>query len=235
MLFRSSSNAIYREQKYNSITNPFRYKINEEIIGSTGSTNTTLGSENLEFEDYIGIRIISKNSGLYYDEPNIDYEIIVGEPFPYTEVPDLWEDFTYYPEIPEGYQLIANVIAQFPSNGISLSKDFALDGSLLNDRSIIFIELMADNALISPQSDENLAKYFTDTFIRLSAKLRRDDYSKFFGLLANRIISRFSRYDINKIKRDGHFYSYGSLEKIAIHNLLKNPKDNILDVLLLPL
>lgn len=224
----NSTNVEYRESKYNSVKNPFRYKINENILGSTGATNTVLGSKNLDYVDYIGIRIITKNTGLYYDEPNSDFEIIVGEPFPYTEVPDSWDDCIYYPEIPEGYKLVANIISQFPTNGNSYAKDLILFDGLKNDRSIIYIQLFADNALISPQSDENLAKTFTDTFIRLSAKLRRDDYKKFFSALALRIISRFARYDINKIKSESHFYSNGSQEKIVLHNLLKSPKDSLL-------
>ena len=224
----NATNYIYRENKYNYIQAPFRYKINENILGSTGSTNTTLGSKNLNFEDFIGIRVISKNSGLYYDEPNSDYEIIVGEPFPYTEIPDSWENCTYYPEVPESYNLIANIICEYPANGNSFAKNFALDNQLQNDRAIVYIELLADNALISPQSDENLTKYFLETFMRLSSKIRRNDYTKFFSALATRIISRFARYDINKIKSDGHFYSYGSLEKTSIHNLLKSPKDELL-------
>ena len=224
----NSTNFIYRESKYNSIQSPFRYKINENILGSTGSTNTTLGSKNLSFEDFIGIRVISKNSGLYYDEPNSDYEIIVGEPLPYAEIPDSWENFTYYPEVPEGYNLVANIVAEYPSNGNSFSKNFASNNDLQNDRAIIYIELIAENALISPQSDEDLTKYFLETFIRLSSKIRRNDYVKFFSALATRIISRFARYDINKIKSESHFYSYGSQEKISIHNLLKSPKDELL-------
>jgi len=224
----NATNYIYRENKYNYIQAPFRYKINENILGSTGSTNTTLGSKNLYFEDFIGIRVISKNSGLYYDEPNSDYEIIVGEPFPYTEIPDSWEDCTYYPEVPESYNLIANIICEYPANGNSFAKNFALDNQLQNDRAIVYIELLADNALISPQSDENLTKYFLETFMRLSSKIRRNDYTKIFSAIATRIISRFARYDINKIKSDGHFYSYGSLEKTSIHNLLKSPKDELL-------
>lgn len=224
----NATNYIYRENKYNYIQAPFRYKINENILGSTGSTNTTLGSKNLNFEDFIGIRVISKNSGLYYDEPNSDYEIIVGEPFPYTEIPDSWENCTYYPEVPESYNLIANIICEYPANGNSFAKNFELDNQLQNDRAIVYIELLADNALISPQSDENLTKYFLETFMRLSSKIRRNDYTKFFSALATRIISRFARYDINKIKSDGHFYSYGSLEKTSIHNLLKSPKDELL-------
>ena len=224
----NTTNFTYRESQYNTVKEPFRYKVNDNILGSTGSTNTILGSKNLNFEDYIGIRIISKNSGLYYDEPNSDYEVIVGEPFTYSDIPDSWEECTYYPEIPEGYNLIANIIAQYPSNGNSFAKNFSIENNLQNDRSIVYIELLADNALISPQSDENLAKYFIETFIRLSTKLRRNDYERFFSALATRIISRFSRYDINKIKSEGHFYSYGSQEKISIHNLLKSPKDELL-------
>ena len=222
------TNVTYRESVYNSVSSPFRYKINDTIIGSTGSTNTTLGSKNLSFEDYIGIRVINKNSGSYYDEPNSNYEVIVGEPVPYTDIPDSWEDFAYYPEVPDGYHLVANVVAQFPSNGIAYSKDLVLLDSLENDRAIVFIELLADNALISPQADENLTRYLVDTFIRLSTKMRNNEYFKLFNNLGNRIISRFSRYDITKIKSEAHFFNYGSLEKIALHNLLKSPKDDLL-------
>jgi hypothetical protein len=143
-------------------------------------------------------------------------------------VPDSWENCNYYPEVPEGYNLIANIIAQYPANGNSFTKDYILYNGLEEDRSIIYIELLADNSLISPQSDENITKYFIDTFIRLSTKLRQDEYNRLFNNLARRIISRYSRYDISKIKNEGHFNSYGSLEKISLHNLLKSPKDSLL-------
>jgi len=222
------TNVTYQESKYNSINNPFRYKVNDEIIGSTGSTNTILGSKNLSTNEYIGIRIVTKNMGLYYDEPNSDFEVIVGEPVPYSDIPDNLEDFTYYPKPSEGYQIVANIVAQFPMNGNSYSKDFVLLDSLEEDRAIVYIELLADNALISPQSDENLSRYLTDTFIRLSTKLRTNEYLKHFNNLGNRLVSRFSRYDITKIRSEGHFSSYGSLEKISLHNLLKSPKDELL-------
>ena len=62
----------------------------------------------------------------------------------------------------------------------------------------------------------------------MSAKLRQDEYNRLFNNLARRIISRYSRYDISKIKNEGHFNSFGSLEKISLHNLLKSPKDSLL-------
>ena len=88
--------------------------------------------------------------------------------------------------------------------------------------------MLADNSLIGVQADVDLATYFTNAFYNLSTKIRKDDFEKYFFNIANKIVSRFSRYDISKIRSAYHFENDASQENLALHNLLKNPKDALL-------
>lgn len=226
----NNTNHTYRENIYTSVKNPFRYKISENVINSAiGITNELLGYKNLNSNEILPIIIAAKNSGLYYDEPEINLEVFAGEPISLFDFDLDYSEIDYYPSIPFDYNAIAKIILQYPSSSQSDVAVFSTTTDFeKNDVSIVYIEMLADNSLIGIQSDVDLATYFTNSFYNLSTKIRKDDFEKYFFNLASKIVSRFSRYDISKIRSAYHFENDASQENLALHNLLKNPKDNLL-------
>lgn len=221
----------FKELVYTPISEPFRYELDESISGSTyGFNNSLIGFNYLNENELLPFIVASKNDGIYYDDPKLNLEIFVGTPIQKEEIPSDWEDFTDYPSIPKDYKSICKIIASGNSkNRTSWHPDNV--NQLINDLSIVYIKMVADNSLKQPISDSDFVEYFIDSFLNYAIKIRSYDYRKPLINLGQRLISRFSGYDLNKIRNQGHFSSASSLEYISLHNLLKAPSnENLLNL-----
>jgi hypothetical protein len=214
-----------KESVYLAKSDPFRYKLNETISGgSTAATNSISDFATLQSEDFLPIVIASKNDGNLYDSPNLDLEVFVGAAFPYSEVPNKWEDFTYYPSIPKDYNIICKMIGSYPSSlNSGTSKFYNTSNYISNNISIVFIEMVARNVINESIGDIDLVSSIVNSLIVYSERIRSNKYSFFFSQLARRIVTRASRYDVSKIRKQYHFEDNSTLEYKALHNLIKSP------------
>lgn len=223
----SNTNHTFEESKYNSITEPFRYKINENIPGSsTGSTNLLSGLVALDKNEICPVLVVEKNSGYYYDNPEVNLELVVGKPIPESFIEEDLKNFNYYPEIPKNYNLIAKIILGFPKErNISL---FRNNTAYSQDASIIYIEMVANNSIRDSISDESLSRYFTAPMYRFSDVIRKDSYNKFFNILSQKLISSLARFDMANVRKEDYFKDKSTRNYVALHNLLKMPSDSLI-------
>ena len=216
----------FKELKYEPVLDPFRYKINETIAGSdSGYENSLIGFENLNENEFLPFIIASKNSGLYYDDPKSNLEIFAGKSIQKEEIPVNWDDFTGYPTIPVNYKPISKVIVAGGSKNRTTWYPDNIN-QIFNDLSVVYIKMVADNALTQSVSDSDFIEYFIDSFLSYATKIRSYEYRKPLLNIGQRLISRFAGYDTNKIRTQGHFLSATTLEYISIHNLLKAPSNS---------
>ena len=214
-----------KELEFFTQSNPFRYQLNETIQGgSTGATNSISDFVTLENNEFLPILIASKNDGNLYDNPNIDLEVFVGESVPYSEIPNKWEDFNYYPAIPRDYNIVCKIIGSYPSaNNSNTSKFYNSTSFISNNISIVHIEMIARNVINESIGDIDLVSSLVNSLIVYSEKIRSNKYSFFFSQLARRLVTRSSRYDVSKVRKQYHFEDESTLEYLALHNLLKIP------------
>jgi hypothetical protein len=217
---------VYEESKYNSITQPFRYKINENISGaSAGSTNLFSGRAVISKNEICPALVVQKNSGYYYDNPTNDLEIVIGKPTPESFVDEDYSSFNYYPEVPKNYNLIAKIILGYPNQKISVYKN---NQSFDQDTSILYIEMVAKNAIRDSVSDETLSRYFTIPIYKFADLIRKDSFNKFFNILSQKLISSFARFDMTKVKKEDFFIDTSTRNYVALHNFMKMPADSLL-------
>ena len=217
---------VYEESKFNSITQPFRYKINENIAGaSAGSTNLFSGRVVISKNEICPALVVQKNSGYYYDNPTNDLEIVIGKPIPESFVDEDYSSFNYYPEIPKNYNLIAKIILGYPNQKISVYKN---NQSFDQDTSILYIEMVAKNAIRDSVSDETLSRYLTIPIYKFADLIRKDSFNKFFNILSQKLISSFARFDMTKVKKEDFFIDTSTRNYVALHNFMKMPADSLL-------
>ena len=214
---------IFNEGRYSSTTQPFRYNINETIPGSIdGFENSITNFKNASTNEYIPFIIATKNNGSNYDEPKLTLEIFAGEPLNYESEPVDWEDFDLYPVLPKNYNPICKIIASGSNkNGSVIIPDNIK--LVTNDLSIVYIKQIASNSLIQSISDADFIEYFIDSFTSYARTIRAYEQKKHLTDIGQRLISRFTGYDLNKIRNQGHFLNTTSNQYIALHNLLKLP------------
>ena len=213
------------ESSYLSKKDPLRYKLNETIQGgSIAATNSISDFVTIQPEDFLPIILASKNNGNLYDSPNLDLEVFIGSPVPFSEIPNKWEDFTYYPSIPKDYNIVCKIIGTYPSSYNSdTSRYYNTSSYISNNISIIHIEMIARNVINESIGDIDLVSSIVNSLIVYSERIRSNKYSFFFSQIARRLVTRASRYDVSKVRKQYHFEDDSTLEYKALHNLIKSP------------
>lgn len=228
----NSSNTLRQnsELQYFEKTDPFRYQLNETIQGgSIGATNSISDFTVLEENEFLPIIFASKNDGNLYDNPNINLEVFVGKSIPYSETPNKWEDFTYYPSIPKDYNIVCKIIGSFPSSyNTNTTNYYSASSFILNNISIVYIEMIARNVINESIGDIDLVSSLVNSLIVYSERIRSNKYAFFFSQLARRLVTRASRYDTSKVRKQYHFEDDSTLEYKALHNLIKLPYVSVL-------
>lgn len=219
----------YKESYFNSVKQPFRYKLNENIKGSSiGKTNSLIGFRNLKSQEYIAFIIACKNDGFIYDDPKIDLEIFYSFPFSIESIPQNWNDLDFYPDIPENYIEIAKIVAK--NSEINRDTPIFLNNSsyVKNDLTIVHIDMVPENVLKKSIAIPDISLFFSNSFKELSEKIRKKDYSNFFSFIGQKLNARFLRYNLNNIRIANQFIAFSSEEYKTLHALSKLPYDELL-------
>lgn len=222
----NNTNHTFKESVYSDIKEPFRYKINQSLNTGSGTTNSFSQLVSPDKNEYYSALVVIKNSGLFYDDPENHLELVLGPTLTIQDLPDTWEEFQYYPEIPKNYNLIAKVILSY-TNQKSIPY-FNATTAYKQDASIVYIDMVSDNSIVRALGDENISRYFSNPIYKLLSSLRKDEYKKHINILSQKLVSRFARYEINKIKSENYFRNLSSRDYVALHNLFKLPVDTLL-------
>jgi hypothetical protein len=213
----------FNENRFTSTDQPFRYKVSETIPGSTDGFNNSLSRfKGINKDEYIPFIIAVKNNGFKYDNPKLVLEIFAGDPINYENETADWENFDLYPALPKNYNPVCKIIASGSNKNDSIIIPDNIN-IISNDLSIVYLKQIAKNSLIESISDADFIEYFIDSFTSYSKTIRSYEQKKHLTDIGQRLISRFSGYDLNKIKNQGHFLNTSSNQYIALHNLLKLP------------
>lgn len=227
---QNNSQKTLIEQRISDYNQPFRYKINESISTTgNGISNSTSGLKNFDGEYFLPLIIAAKNSGCFYDEPEINLQYFTGELIPISYSPDDWKDFTDYPIVPDEYNVIAKLICSFNYDKLNMPIFKSSSELIDDDNSVIYIEMVANNVFKEPVGDTNLSNYFSSAFETLSQVSRNKIYLNYFQTAAKNILSRFSRMNLNKFITYGIFDS-NIYDLKSFHNLLKFPSDSLVKV-----
>lgn len=228
---QNNSNHPYYEQKYTIYNQPFRYKLNETIEGSsTGKTNSLLGYKSIENENFIPVLLVCKNDGYFYDEPELELEFIFGEPIHHTEAPNSWADFDFYPELKEDYNIIAKLICSYSFDKYNIPVYKSVDEYLSNTNSIVFIDMIAENIFKEPLGDVDISSAFLNAFNTLIPTIRTKGYLEYFRTNAKNILARFLRMNLNQFVGGNNLGNNNTLRFSTFHNLAKYPSDELVKV-----
>lgn len=222
-------NYVYRDGKFISNQYPFRYKLNETIENiSANLDNSLLNLKNIEEDQFLPIVLAVKNSGNFYDEPELEIEVFTGDVFTTETAPSTWSDFKYYPVVSEDYKPICNIICKNTLEKNRLSKYINNSSYVLNDLSIVHIEMLAENVIKNSLADADVTYNFTSAFNNIFKSIRLKQYTFILNYIGQRLIARFSRYNLAKIFNSNQFISLSTSDYKTLHNLSKIPSDLLL-------
>lgn len=224
----NKTNNTFIDQQYSNPNNSFRYLLNENITG-LASTNSFLSDTLIDKDEFLPVIIASKNKGFQFDKPDLDLTVFLGSPIPTTEIPNIWSDFDYYPQINSDYDILFKIILGYPSAENSDINVDKLDGTYgSNSISIFYIEENAKNSFSPNINDGSVIEFFLPAEISFSSFIRNSEFDKLFDAFSLNVIPRILRYDIDKIKDLDSFTTNTANAYKSIHNLSKNPSDVLL-------
>ena len=221
----NKTNVEYFDNDYSLIEKPFRYLLEETFTGSsTGDTNSVSNFKSIKSFEIIPVVICTKNFGISYEEGNSLLYIFTGDALPVESIPNDWDDFAYYPIVSEEYQIITKIIvsySSFETSGINNKTSGYADSS-----SIIYIDQIADNFVVPPIGDLQIATYVLPSAIEYSQLSRSNDFNTFLGELSNLLLSNFSGFSKTRLARLIDFQNVKNFK--LLHNLLKYPTNVLL-------
>ena len=217
--------------QYSEPVDPFRYKINETIINDAllGDTNSLSGLSTPEKFDFMAVSLATRNSGNLYENPLNDIKIFYSSPMPIEMAVEDWSNFDYYPEVDDEYDVICNIILQYPdlttSGTINVNND---NQAMINNCSIIYIEMKADNFAKPVLGNSDIAAYLFNPFYKILQNLRSNKISKAFDVLGFSMIPYSERMNTNNFKNISQFSDTNLAYYKILHNILKKPSDSLL-------
>ena len=221
----NKTNVEYYDNDYSNIEKPFRYLLEESFSGaSTGDTNSLANFKSIKSFEIIPVVICTKNFGISYEEGNSLLYIFVGDSLPIESIPNDWDEFAYYPTVSEEYQIITKLIisySSFETSGINNENSGYSDSC-----SIIYIDQIADNFVVPPIGDLQVATFVLPSAIEYSQLSRSNDFNTFLGELSNVLLSNFSGFSKTRLARIIDFQNVKNYK--LLHNLLKYPTNVLL-------
>jgi hypothetical protein len=158
----------YVDGDYTQPSEPLRYKLNESIPNTdvNGDTNSLSGLTNLNKFEYIAVTLGTRNSGSFYEFPQNAISVFNSNPISLENALFDWSEYTNYPQVPDDYDAICNLILYYPdplSSGTIRVNSNSLP--VLNDCSIVYIKMTADNYAKSNIDDLDVTSYLFSSFL----------------------------------------------------------------------
>lgn len=217
--------------EYSEPTPPFRYKLNETVVNSSNiaENNSLLNYANPEKFEFIAVRLATKNNGVLSENPIDDIDIFYTNPVSYDLIPSDWSDFDYYPEVPSDYDVICNIILQFPDSLSSgTCKINNSNQQILNNCSISYIEMVADNFAKPVLGNSDIAAYLFNPFYKILQNLRNKKLANSFDIFAFSMIPYAAGMNINNFRNINQFSDTNSNYYKILHNVIKKPLSDLL-------
>jgi hypothetical protein len=217
--------------EYSEQTDPFRYKINETITNDAllGDANSLSGLSSPEKFDFMAVSLATRNSGNLYETPINDIKIFYSSPMPIEMAVNDWSEFEYYPEVDDDYDVICNIILQYPdlttSDTIHVNAD---SQAMINNCSIIYLNMKADNFAKPVLGNSDIAAYLFNPFYKILQNLRNTKIANAFNVLGFSMIPYSEKMNTNNFRNISQFSDTNLPYYKILHNILKKPSDSFL-------
>lgn len=221
----------YVDGDYTDPISPFRYKLNETIENTNvdGDNNSLSGYSSLNRFEYITVTLATRNSGTLYESPQNSIVVFASNPISMENSEFDWSEYKNYPSIPKDYDAICNIVLYYPdpiSSGTIRLNSNSLP--VLNDCSIVYIEMKADNYAKTNINDLDISSYLFNPFQKILENFRNKRISKAMDVISFSMNPYAARMNTNNFKNIAQFSdNTQNLYKI-FHNLLKKPIDPLL-------
>ncbi len=207
----------------------FRYLYPEVFdISSIGNSNSLSNVINLEKDEFYPIIIAAKNYGNDYENGKSVITCFVGKAQPLDALPSNLDDYENYPSVPSDYDVVAKVLASYPSNqnsGVGIS----LSGSIYgNNSSVIYIKNESENFAIPPVGDYYVGNYILPKLLETVTTIRNDKYSGILDVPSSATIPSFVNFSFGKNTTILANNFSNTRNAKLLHNLLKVPTVNLL-------
>ena len=221
----------YVDGDYTDPSQPLRYKINESIPNTdvNGDTNSLSGLASLNNFEYIAVTLGTRNSGSFYELPQNSISTFYSNPISLENALFDWSEYTNYPQVPDDYDAICNLILYYPdplSSGTIRVNSNSLP--VFNDCSIVYIHMNADNYAKSNINDLDVTSYLFSPFQKILESLRNKKISKAMDIVSFSMNPYAARMNTNNFKNISQFSDDTQNFYKIFHNLLKKPIDPLL-------
>ena len=158
----------FRDGEFTSPTIPDKYPILNTIIDLNSENSISNQTTSLDDEQYQSALLVVKTSGESIGA-STNFELVLGPKF-YSDFSRLdWENFEYYPQVPQDYVEVAKIIFKKATGGnyANIEYNSGISGSIFNpfdlNQSTVF---QSSNIIWIQQSiPSHAVKNFTDTLL----------------------------------------------------------------------
>jgi len=207
----------------------FRYLYPETFdISSIGNSNAFSNVINLSKNEFYPVIIAAKNYGNDYENGKSVITCFVGKAQSIEALPDDLDNYDNYPSISSDYDIVAKVLATYPSNknsgtGISLSGQ-----NYSNNSSIIYVKNESDNFAVPPVGDYYVGTYILPNLLKTVETIRNDNFSSIIDGPSQSIIPSFVNFSFGKNTTILANNFSNTRNAKLFHNLIKVPTVNLL-------
>jgi hypothetical protein len=221
----------YIDGDYTDPTDPLRYQLNESIqnIDPNGDINSVSGYSNVNKFEYIAVSLATRNSGSFYELPKNSISVFYSNPISLENALFDWAEYTNYPSVPNDYDVICNLILYYPDS--FSSGTIRVNANLLpvlNDCSIVYMEMKADNYAKSNIEDLDVTSYLFNPFQKILENLRSKNIFKTMDIISFSMNPYAARMNTNNFKNISQFSDNNQNFYKIFHNLLKKPIDSLI-------
>lgn len=217
--------------EYSEPINPFRYILNETINNSSNiaENNSLLDYAYPEAFEFIAVSLATRNSGVLSENPIDDIVVYYTNPISYDLIPNDWSEFEFYPEVPSDYDTICKIILQYPDNFSSgTCRINSNNQQILNNCSISYIEMVADNFAKPVLGDTDIAAYIFAPFYSVLENLRNSKASIAFDTISYSMSPYAAGMNVNNFQNINQFSDDTQNLYKLFHNILKKPINDLL-------
>jgi len=207
----------------------FRYLYPETFdISSIGNSNSFSNVISLKKDEFYPVIIAAKNYGNDYENGKSVITCFVGKAQSTQALPDNLDDYSNYPSISSDYDVVAKVLASYPSisnSGLGIS---LLSQIYSNNSSIIYIKNNSENFAVPPIGDYYVGNYILPNLLKTVENIRNDKYSGILDVPSLGTIPNFINFSFGKNTTILANNFSNTRNAKLLHNLIKVPTVNLL-------
>ena len=207
----------------------FRYLYPETFdISSIGNSNSFSNVLSLKKDEFYPVIIAAKNYGNDYENGKSVITCFVGKAQSIQALPDNLDDYNNYPDVPTDYDVVAKVLASYPSVSSSGTGISLLGQIYSNNSSIIYIKNNSENFAVPPIGDYYVGNFVLPNLLKTVENIRNDKYSGILDNPSSATIPSFVNFSYGKNTTILANNFSNTRNAKLLHNLIKVPTVSLL-------